>query len=184
MMHQLLSTDRAMRVSFEIGWTAEMIGQGRFSLRVNSVARPQNETRARDPPHLVRVEIVVPWKILEAFRVFMAAEAGAMDQGSLKGKVVMVTGASSGIGREICLDLAAAGCKIVAAARRVDRLKSLCDEINGSSNTVQAVVVELDVSRKSPAIEAAVHDAWNAFGRIDALVNNAGVRGTLSHNDS
>ncbi|URD93459.1 3-oxoacyl- acyl-carrier-protein reductase, partial [Musa troglodytarum] len=32
-------------------------------------------------------------------------------------------------------------------------------------------------SRKSPAIEAAVHDAWNAFGRIDALVNNAGVRG-------
>ncbi|KAJ8500232.1 hypothetical protein OPV22_010784 [Ensete ventricosum] len=107
----------------------------------------------------------------------MAAEAGAMDQGSLKGKVVMVTGASSGIGREICLDLAAAGCKIVAAARRVDRLKSLCDEINGSSNTVQAVVVELDVSRKSPAIEAAVHDAWNAFGRIDALVNNAGVRG-------
>ncbi|RRT45431.1 hypothetical protein B296_00028560 [Ensete ventricosum] len=114
----------------------------------------------------------------------MAADAGAMDQGSLKGKVVMVTGASSGIGREICLDLAAAGCKIVAAARRVDRLKSLCDEINGSSNTVQAVVVELDVSRKSPAIEAAVHDAWNAFGRIDALVNNAGVRGTLSHNDS
>ncbi|THU58145.1 hypothetical protein C4D60_Mb03t11090 [Musa balbisiana] len=107
----------------------------------------------------------------------MAAEVGAMDQGSLMGKVVIVTGASSGIGREICLDLAAAGCKIVAAARRVDRLKSLCDEINGSSNTVQAVAVELDVSRKSPAIEAAVHDAWNAFGRIDALVNNAGVRG-------
>ncbi|XP_009391879.2 uncharacterized protein LOC103977939 [Musa acuminata AAA Group] len=115
----------------------------------------------------------------------MAAEVGAMNQGSLKGKVVMVTGASSGIGREICLDLAAAGCKIVAAAgckiaaaaRRVDRLKSLGDEINGSSNTVQAVAVELDVSRKSPAIEAAVHDAWNAFGGIDALVNNAGVRG-------
>ncbi|KAJ8500233.1 hypothetical protein OPV22_010785 [Ensete ventricosum] len=107
----------------------------------------------------------------------MAAEAGKMDQRSLKGKAVMVTGASSGIGREICLDLAAAGCKIVAAARRVDRLKALCDEINGSSNTVQAVVMELDVSRKSPAIEAAVHDAWNAFGRIDALVNNAGVRG-------
>lgn len=113
----------------------------------------------------------------------MAAEVGAMDQGSLMGKVVIVTGASSGIGREICLDLAAAGCKIVAAARRVDRLKSLCDEINGSSNTVQAVAVELDVSRKSPAIEAAVHDAWNAFGRIDALVNNAGVRGNFSHND-
>ncbi|WOK95302.1 hypothetical protein Cni_G04009 [Canna indica] len=98
---------------------------------------------------------------------------------SLESKVVMVTGSSSGIGREICLDLAAAGCKIVVAARRVQRLKSLCDEINGSSSPahVRSVAVELDVSGKSSAIEAAVSEAWNAFGRIDALVNNAGIRG-------
>ncbi|WOK95286.1 hypothetical protein Cni_G03993 [Canna indica] len=98
---------------------------------------------------------------------------------SLESKVVMVTGASSGIGREICLDLAAAGCKIVAAARRVQRLKSLCDEINGSSSPahVRSAAVELDVSGKSSAIEAAVSEAWNDFGRIDALVNDAGVRG-------
>ena len=110
-------------------------------------------------------------------------------------KVVMVTGASSGIGRELCLDLARAGCRIVAAARRIDRLKSLCDEINGSGpgssssspdprpDTVRAVAVELDVTGESSAIEASVKNAWGAFGRIDVLVNNAGIRGkNLSFN--
>ena len=48
----------------------------------------------------------------------------------LNGKVVMVTRASSRLGRELCLDLAKAGCKIIAVARRTDRLQSLCDEIN------------------------------------------------------
>ncbi|KAF5804298.1 putative 3-oxoacyl-[acyl-carrier-protein] reductase [Helianthus annuus] len=110
--------------------------------------------------------------------------------GELSGKVVLVTGASSGIGREFCIDLAKAGCRIIAAARRVDRLKSLCDEINrlqrtsSSSNGevtdgVRAVAVELDVSAKGPAIEASVKRAWDAFGRIDVLINNAGMRGNV-----
>ncbi|KVI12081.1 uncharacterized protein LOC112506692 [Cynara cardunculus var. scolymus] len=111
----------------------------------------------------------------------------------LSGKVVMVTGASSGIGRDFCIDLAKAGCKIVAAARRIDRLVSLCDEINGiaraggpgTSNDVDptdnvgAVALELDVAAKGPAIEASVKRAWDAFGRIDCLINNAGVRGNV-----
>nr|GMD48092.1 3-oxoacyl-[acyl-carrier-protein] reductase FabG-like [Ipomoea batatas] len=104
----------------------------------------------------------------------------------LTGKVAMVTGASSGIGREISLDLAKAGCRVIAAARRVDRLKSLCDEINGvgsgessSGTPLRAVAIELDVSADGPAIEAAVQRAWDAFGRIDALINNAGVRGRV-----
>lgn len=96
----------------------------------------------------------------------------------LNDKVVMVTGASSGLGRECCIDLAKSGCKIVAAARRIDRLRSLCDEINGSGSDVRAVAVELDVSANSSAIEASVVKAWDAFGRIDALINNAGVRGS------
>lgn len=103
----------------------------------------------------------------------------------LTGKVVMVTGASSGIGRDFCIDLAKAGCRIIAAARRIDRLASLCDEINwvgqsggaGTYGSVRAVAVELDVSAKGPAIEASVKKAWEAFGRIDGLINNAGVRG-------
>ncbi|KAH6818687.1 Rossmann-fold superfamily protein [Perilla frutescens var. frutescens] len=103
----------------------------------------------------------------------------------LKDKVVLVTGASSGLGRDYCLDLAKAGCRIVAAARRIDRLQSLCDEINnnrvGSMSREQprAVAVELDVGASGPAIEAAVNKAWDAFGRIDALINNAGVRGQV-----
>ncbi|XP_039141369.1 3-oxoacyl-[acyl-carrier-protein] reductase FabG-like [Dioscorea cayenensis subsp. rotundata] len=103
----------------------------------------------------------------------------------LEGKVVMVTGASSGIGRELCLDLTRAGCLIVAAARRTDRLRSLCDQINGAESAegdretkaVRSVAVELDLCGKSTEIEAAVQKAWDAFGRIDALVNNAGIRG-------
>ncbi|KAK9055486.1 hypothetical protein SSX86_026569 [Deinandra increscens subsp. villosa] len=86
------------------------------------------------------------------------------------GKVVMVTGASSGIGRDFCTDLAKAGCRIVAAARRIDRLMSLY---------VRAVAVELDVSANGLAIEASVRRAWGAFGRIDVLINNAGIRGNV-----
>lgn len=103
----------------------------------------------------------------------------------LEGKVVMVTGASTGIGRELCLDLARAGCFVVAAARRIDRLQSLCDEINGASSATsvpRSVPVQLDVSGSELEIEAAVKTAWDAFGHIDALVNNAGIRGVLSFN--
>lgn len=109
----------------------------------------------------------------------------------LRGKVVLVTGASSGLGREFCLDLALAGCRIVAAARRVDRLQSLCDEINNlipnfpdSSDSMiepRAVSVELDVTADGSTIQRSVQMAWDAFGRIDALINNAGMRGIASH---
>ncbi|XP_023743583.1 uncharacterized protein LOC111891748 [Lactuca sativa] len=108
----------------------------------------------------------------------------------LRGTIVMVTGASSGIGWEFCIDLAKAGCRIIAAARRTDRLKALCDSINnlkiagthrsqGRDNDVQAVAVELDVSADGPTIKASVLKAWDAFGRIDALINNAGIRGPV-----
>jgi short chain dehydrogenase len=102
---------------------------------------------------------------------------------SLEGKVVLVTGASSGIGKEICLDLARAGCQVVAAARRVDQLKKLCDEINGwgsaskATSPARAVGVWMDVSKEEGIIAEAVKRAWDSFGRIDALVNNAGIRG-------
>ncbi|WVZ92266.1 hypothetical protein U9M48_038346 [Paspalum notatum var. saurae] len=99
----------------------------------------------------------------------------------LEGQVVLVTGASSGIGRDFCLDLARAGCRVVAAARRADRLRSLCDEINASASPAadgpRAVAVELDVAGGGSVVEAAVQRAWDAFGRIDALINNAGIRG-------
>ncbi|KAM3288898.1 3-oxoacyl-OS-acyl-carrier-protein [Capsicum chacoense] len=102
----------------------------------------------------------------------------------LEGKVVFVTGASAGLGREFCLDLARSGCRVVAAARRADRLKSLCDEINtmtsSNSHVVRAVAIELDVTADGTTIEASVKKAWDAFGHIDALINNAGVRGGIN----
>ncbi|GKV39813.1 hypothetical protein SLEP1_g47528 [Rubroshorea leprosula] len=97
---------------------------------------------------------------------------------NLSAKVIMVTEASPGLGREFCLDLAKAGGRIIAAARRVDHLKSLCDDINRltphSSNGPVAIAVELDGSAAGATIEKAVQQAWEAYGRIDALVNNAG----------
>ncbi|XP_022967876.1 uncharacterized protein LOC111467253 [Cucurbita maxima] len=110
----------------------------------------------------------------------------------------MVTGASSGLGRELCLDLARAGCKIIAAARRTDRLQSLCDEINRldfltlssvsscsrASSVMEveicrAVAVTLDVSADGRSIENDIKKAWDSFGFIDTLVNNAGMRGAV-----
>ncbi|KDP23890.1 hypothetical protein JCGZ_26632 [Jatropha curcas] len=105
----------------------------------------------------------------------------------LNNKVVLITGASSGIGRDMCLGIAKSGCRILTAARRVDRLKSLCEEINQlpssanvePSTAPRAVAVELDISADGVTIDKSVQTAWDAFGRIDALVNNAGVRGTV-----
>lgn len=106
----------------------------------------------------------------------------------LEGKVVMVTGASSGIGRDFCINLAKAGCKILAAARRVDRLQSLCHELNQLSGSAsglastrypRAVAVELDLTADGPTIEKSVQKAWDVFGHIHALINNAGFRGTV-----
>uniref|UniRef100_M1DYN5 2,4-dienoyl-CoA reductase n=1 Tax=Solanum tuberosum TaxID=4113 RepID=M1DYN5_SOLTU len=95
----------------------------------------------------------------------------------LSGKVVMVTGASSGIGLEFCLDLAKAGCSIIAAARRIDRLDSLCNDIN-SEGIRRAFTLELDVMSNGATIKGAVQRAWDAFGRINVLINNAGIRGS------
>ncbi|KAK6151358.1 hypothetical protein DH2020_013993 [Rehmannia glutinosa] len=100
----------------------------------------------------------------------------------------MVTGASSGLGLEFCLDLAKAGCRIVAIARRMNKLKSLCEQINQMDVPIKddpnggmhrAIAVELDVTADGHTIERSVQKAWDAFGHIDALVNNAGLRGPV-----
>lgn len=112
----------------------------------------------------------------------------------LEGKVVMVTGASSGLGREFALSFARRGCNIVATARRTQLLISLCEEIDklntsspasleGQSNRrppVKAMAVELDISQSDAAVDAAVGVAWQCFGRIDVLINNAGFRGNVN----
>jgi NAD(P)-dependent dehydrogenase (short-subunit alcohol dehydrogenase family) len=90
----------------------------------------------------------------------------------LDGQVVLVTGASRGIGRELAAAMAYAGGRVVATARSGDDLRSLVEEIQ--SNGGEASSMPLDV-RDKVAIDAAMDDVVSTFGRLDVLVNNAGV---------
>ncbi|WP_250006002.1 SDR family oxidoreductase [Actinoplanes sp. M2I2] len=87
--------------------------------------------------------------------------------------VVIVTGASSGIGRTTAERLAGNGTTVVLAARRADKLEALAARLPG------AVVVPTDV-RDPAAIERLVERAAAVTGRIDGLVNNAGIGGAAS----
>ncbi|GMN14215.1 SDR family NAD(P)-dependent oxidoreductase [Altererythrobacter sp. MTPC7] len=93
-----------------------------------------------------------------------------MNGPDLTGRVALVTGASSGFGERFARVLAAHGAKVVLAARRVERLEALADEL-GREN---ALPVEMDAS-DAEALVAAVEAGSQAFGTIDILVNNAGI---------
>jgi 3-hydroxy acid dehydrogenase / malonic semialdehyde reductase len=91
---------------------------------------------------------------------------------SLKDKVALVTGASSGIGEATSRALAAAGAKLVLGARRTDRLDRLAAELLEAG--AETLTEALDVRRVEDC-ESFVSGAMNRFGRIDILVNNAGL---------
>jgi NAD(P)-dependent dehydrogenase (short-subunit alcohol dehydrogenase family) len=91
---------------------------------------------------------------------------------SLDGKTALVTGASSGLGRHFARVLAGAGAKVALAARRLDRLRELENELRKSGGTAAAVT--LDVT-DSASIGAAFDAAEAALGPVTILVNNAGV---------
>ena len=96
----------------------------------------------------------------------------------LTGRVALVTGASSGFGEHFTRVLAAAGARVVAGARREDRLHKLVDEIAASGGA--ALAIAMDVT-DAASIAAAFAAAEAKFGTVDLLVNNAGVAapGTL-----
>ncbi|MEP6894854.1 MAG: SDR family oxidoreductase [Chloroflexota bacterium] len=92
---------------------------------------------------------------------------------NIKGKVVIVTGASSGIGEATARQFGREGAKLVLAARRVDRLETLAKEISAMNTDAETLVVQADLS-KLEDIQAMIKQAIATFGRIDVLVNNAG----------
>ncbi|OGO24971.1 MAG: hypothetical protein A2Y54_03610 [Chloroflexi bacterium RBG_16_51_16] len=91
----------------------------------------------------------------------------------IKGKVVIVTGASSGIGEATAREFAKEGARLVLAARRIDRLEELAKEIRAMASGAEALVVQADLSQLAD-IQSMVEQTLKQFGRIDVLVNNAG----------
>ncbi|MBN1437771.1 MAG: SDR family oxidoreductase [Anaerolineales bacterium] len=92
--------------------------------------------------------------------------------GRLKGKSVLVTGASSGIGAACVRALAAEGADILLTARRLERLEALAAEVALAG--ARAGIVAGD-ARQEETARRAVDAAVQAFGRLDILINNAGV---------
>ena len=88
------------------------------------------------------------------------------------GKVIAITGASSGIGQAAAKTLAAAGARIVIGARRTDRLQRLASEIEEAGGTVRHRA--LDVTDRDD-VAAFARFAQSEFGRLDVMINNAGV---------
>ncbi|MHB8777106.1 MAG: SDR family NAD(P)-dependent oxidoreductase [Anaerolineales bacterium] len=91
----------------------------------------------------------------------------------IKDKVIVVTGASSGIGEAAAREFGREGAKVVLAARRLDKLQSLAQEINGMNTGAETLIVQADLSRFEE-IQSLAAQAFERFGRIDVLVNNAG----------
>lgn len=90
----------------------------------------------------------------------------------MKGKVAVVTGASSGIGEATARELALRGASVVLASRAVDRLEALRRKISASGGV--ALAVETDVSDRG-SVEAMVGRTVGELGSLDVLVNNAGL---------
>lgn len=91
---------------------------------------------------------------------------------SVAGKVIVVTGASSGIGRSLAAGLAANGAKVATVARRRDRLDALIAEIRKSGGVAQAITADVT---DHAAVRAMFDEAERVLGPIDVLLNNAGI---------
>ena len=97
-----------------------------------------------------------------------------MEKMRFEGKVVIVTGASSGIGRSTARLFAMEGAKVVAAARRLKRLEDLRDKV--AAENAPGVILPVKTDVRDPAqIEAMFDTCLKEFGHLDILVNNAGV---------
>ncbi len=91
---------------------------------------------------------------------------------SISEKVILITGASSGIGAALARVLGKAGARLMIGARRTDRLAVLKEEVEAAGGTI--AMRALDVTRRQD-MEDFVRAALDAYGRVDVIVNNAGV---------
>lgn len=91
---------------------------------------------------------------------------------AIKGKVVVITGASSGIGEATARLLASHGAHVVIGARRLERLEALASAIHAEGGS--AVHQRLDVTEMDQ-VQSIIESALSRFGRVDVILNNAGV---------
>ncbi|MCB1629649.1 MAG: SDR family oxidoreductase, partial [Xanthomonadales bacterium] len=90
---------------------------------------------------------------------------------NIRGKVIVITGASSGMGEATARGLAAKGAKVVLGARRADRLAQIVSDITAQG--WEAIAVPTDVTQRAD-LQKLVDTAISTYGRIDVLFNNAG----------
>ncbi|HSB16901.1 MAG TPA: SDR family oxidoreductase [Bryobacteraceae bacterium] len=91
---------------------------------------------------------------------------------NIEGKVVVITGASSGLGESTARHLAKLGAKVVLGARRKDRLDAIVKDIQAAGG--EALAVTVDVTKRAE-VEGLVKKAVDTYGRIDVMMNNAGI---------
>jgi len=91
---------------------------------------------------------------------------------NIKGKVVAITGASSGMGKAIAIALAKNGAKVVLGARRTEQLQQIVEEIKSTAS--EATSAQIDVKNKAELVRL-VNTAIEKYGKLDVIVNNPGV---------
>lgn len=92
---------------------------------------------------------------------------------NILGKVIVITGASSGLGETTARHLASLGANVVLGARRENRLQDISNEINQKSNG-KSTYLKTDVTKKED-VQALVNKAVSEFGKLDVIINNAGL---------
>jgi len=91
---------------------------------------------------------------------------------NIKGKVVVITGASSGMGKAIAIELAKNGANVVLGARRTEQLQQLVEEIKSKGG--EATFAQIDVKNKADLLRL-VKTTVEQYGKLDVIVNNAGI---------
>jgi len=95
-----------------------------------------------------------------------------METSNIRDEVVVITGASSGIGESTAKLLARHGAKVVLGARRINRIDAIVKEISTAGGKAIGFVVDVT---KCAEMEALIKEAVDSFGRVDVIVNNAGI---------
>jgi len=116
---------------------------------------------------VIAAALAIPWLVN---RLRLAANPDFYRQ-----KVIMITGASRGIGRELAYAFAARGANLVLAARSVDELNTVADGCRKKNPAIDALIVPTDVTDRAQ-LKNLADSALEHFGQIDILINNAGIR--------